>query len=203
VLVAWLVLALGGPWRRAVPLYNHLLAPAARLIMLPIDPQVRVEAQGPALVCMREVDSIRDPLGRHCPTSHPLDTYRVTLEWPLLLVLFLFTPGLGWRRRLGLLAAGLGTLFVVHAGAAWVNAMVVHFQNTNLTVDLATARIVPKGPNPWYDSLTHFQYVGPVLALMIWATLAGFFAGEPAPMGAAAHQDQARTSTRRRRATKA
>jgi hypothetical protein len=201
VLVAYL--ALLWPWGQAVPLYNRLLVPVTRALMLPFDPQVQVAAEGTVVRCTREVDSIRDPQGRHYPTGLGLDTRRVTMEWPFLLALFAFTPALPWRRRLALTAAGLGALLLLHAGACWVNAMAVSFQNTNLTVDLATAKIVAKGPNPWHDALTHFQYTGAVLALLVWATLAGFFAGEPAPDGAAQGQDQARTSTRRRRAQKA
>lgn len=164
-------LALLWPWSRAVPLYNHLLAPATRLVMLPFDHQVEVYAEGDAVKMVRRIDNIKNPSGERYPFGLSLDTMRVTVDLPFLVILFLATPGLAWRRKAVLLAAGLALLFPVHVTSCWLNAMAASFQNGNLTVDLATGKIGPLGPNPWYDLIPHFQYLGAVVALVLWAGL--------------------------------
>ena len=174
-------LALLWPWSRAVPLYNLALAPATRLAMLPFDSQVQVYAKGDAVEVKRLVDHIKDASGQRYPVGFTLETMRVTVDLPFLLMLFLATPGLAWRRKAHLLGVGLALLFPTHVASSWLNAMAASFQAHNLTVDLATATIVPLGPNPWYDLIPHFQYLGAVFALLIWAGVVNFFADERSP----------------------
>lgn len=152
--------------------------------MLPFDREVDVYADGATVKVVRPIDKIRNPQGERYPYGLSLDTMRVTAEAPFLTLLFLLTPGLPWRRRLGLLGAGFGLLMLTHVGACWLNAMAASYQNGNLTVNLQTAQIEPLGPNPWHEAITHLQYVGPVLALAIWVTLVSWFAEprrKPAP----------------------
>jgi len=174
-------LALLWPWSKAVPLYNHLLAPATRLVMLPIDHEVEIYPDGDTVKMVRRVDNIKDPSGERYPYGLSLETLRVTVDLPFLLVLFLATPGLPWRRKGVLLGVGLALLFPTHVASCWLNAMAASFQNGNLTVELETAKIVWKGPNPWYDLIPHFQYLGAVFALLIWAGIVNFFAAERRP----------------------
>lgn len=174
-------LALLWPWSKAVPLYNHLLAPATRLVMLPIDHEVEIQADGDQVKMVRRVDNIKDAAGERYPFGLALETLRVTVDLPFLVVLFLATPGLAWRRKLVLLGVGLALLFPTHVASSWLNAMAASFQNGNLTVDAAAGRIVPLGPNPWYDLIPHFQYLGAVFALLIWAGLVNFAADERSP----------------------
>lgn len=159
------------PWKLALPVYNHVLAPVTRLVMLPFDSKVEVYADGASIKFVREIENIRDPQGRPYPHGLSLDSLRITVELPFLLLLFLLCPGLGWRKRLALAGVGWGVLFLSHVGIAWINAMAVSFQNGNLFVDLKTGMIKPKAPNPWHATVTHFQYTGPVLALLIWAAI--------------------------------
>ena len=155
-------------------MYNHLLAPATRVLMLPFDAEVEIYAEGEKIKFVRRIDKIRDPSGERFPFGLALTTMRVTAEWPFLLLLFLFTPGLAWRRRGVLLAKGLSLLFASHLGVTWMNAMAASYANGNMTVNMQTAQIHAMGPNPWQDAMTHFQYTGPVLALMIWVALVAF-----------------------------
>ncbi len=162
------------PWSKAIVVYNHLLAPATHLVMLPFDAEVEIYAEGDKLKFVREVDNIRSPEGEHFPFGLALSTMRVTAEWPFLFLLFLFTPGLAWRRRGRLLAEGMGLLFGTHLIVTWMNAMAASYANGNMTVNMKTAEIHAIGPNPWQEALTHFQYTGPVLALMIWVAMVAF-----------------------------
>jgi len=174
-------LALLWPWGRVVPLYNHLLAPATRLVMLPFDHQVEIYAEADTVKMVRRIDNIKNPSGEHYPYGLSLETMRVTVDLPFLVVLFLATPGLAWRRKALLLGVGLGCLFPTHVASCWLNAMAASFQNGNLTVDLATGKIGSIGPNPWYALIPHFQYLGAVFALVIWAGVVNFFAEKRGP----------------------
>ncbi len=161
-----------------MPLYNHLLAPATRLVMLPFDHEVEVFADGDQVKVSRRVANIRFTNGTYHATGLGLTTFRVTIDLPFLVILFLATPGLAWRRKAVLLGVGLALLFPLHVSSCWLNAMAASFQSGNLTVDLATGQIGPLGPNPWYDLIPHFQYLGAVVALVIWAGLVNHAADE-------------------------
>jgi hypothetical protein len=142
--------------------------------MLPFDAEVEVYAESDKLKFVRRVDNIRSPEGEHFPFGLALTTMRVTAEWPFLFLLFLFTPGLLWRRRAVLLGKGMALLFASHLAVTWMNAMAASYGNGNMTVNMKTGEIYAMGPNPWQDALTHVQYTGPVLALMIWVALVAF-----------------------------
>lgn len=167
--------------------------------MLPFDAEVEVYGDGDKLKFVRRVDNIRSPEGEHFPFGLALSTMRVTAEWPFLFLLFLFTPGLAWRRRGVLLAKGMSLLFASHLGVTWMNAMAASYANGNMTVNMTTGEIHAIGPNPWQEALTHFQYTGPVLALMIWVALVAFRApADEAPTTSARPSTKASEPTSKR-----
>ena len=116
---------------------------------------------------------------RATPVTQLVSTFRLTLELPLFLALLVALPGVPWRRRLKPLGTGLSILVPLHlflavTPAFWLAAAAGHLRASATGVELA-------GPDFWLQFTSRYQYVGPVLAFVLFLTLFFFGLFDPKP----------------------
>lgn len=199
-------MALLFPWRLAMEGYAPVLAAPAAAVMHAIDPGVAIQADGPELVYTRLYPAVRvhaatdkreNPLvlrwmfaisddfarslypekrTRAFINVERADTYRMTLELPLLLALIFAIPGLPWRTRWKPLLLGLAVLFAVHVFLATCPGTWLSVREAALTID-AHGNIVDPTDRLWLQVADRYQFVGPVFAfiLVIAMLMGGLF----------------------------